>query len=656
MTAFLILCCKLPTNSILLIFYQQFQVTVIMNPLKINSGSILCLLGILLLLLFSCQNSKTVDPEFRSMDTLYQQIDEARKIDTLGYKKIIQLYWSGINKSDKEVEWLITRLNNSNIVQNDSDFLASFNLFKSWFHFSRGRDSLGLKYLNKIQTKNIDLRLSKIQQLAQYYYQTGYLDSALNYYGLGYGISREEDNRPWMLNFANNLGTVYFDLRNFEIASSYFKEALAILQKRKAKIPPLLLNNIITCALVDSDGKEAMELYEKHKNDFVSQNPYELAIFQINRAHLFWKKNELDSFKYYLDQIKIDKGLSTSVGYMKDYHYCFYYAATGNKEQFFNLFIKHKPSILNHPAGHMPQWSELILYAKSKGIDAISLAEIRQMYLKLKPSDPITYRAALEELLTVLTIGNESAQWKIKSLTSELQLKKQSSLSFQNDLRQQIQIHTLLSENEQISLKLDLRNAENNFYLAFSIFAWIGVMLVTVVFFMAQKNRKIQFQKLNLELENIRTVNQGNYSKQQIADRVLSVNRATHKKLNYLAQKLRQTKFAKDPEIIEIRSELNSISELETDIFNEMNQIKSSDNILYLAEDFKSILSMNQTEQAVLAFILEGHKVKEIAVLMSVSEQHVRNTKSKVFKMLSEDVGHNVSTEELLSYKNRNFI
>jgi len=627
-----------------------------MDPFKFTSGSKLCLLGILLLQLFSCQNSKNVEPEFRSMDTLYQQIDEARNVDTLGYKKIIQLYWSGINNSDKEVEWLIAKLNNSNIVQNDSDFLASFNLFKSWYHFSRGRDSLGLKYLNKINTQNIDVRLSKIQQLALYYYQVGKLDSAMNFYGLGYGIAREEDNRPWMFNFANNLGTVNFDLRNFEIASSYFKEALSLLQKKSAQIPAMLLNNLITCALVDSDGKEALDLYEKHKKSFVPRNNYELAIFQINRAHIFWKMDELDSFKYYLDRIKIDQETGTNIEYMRDYHNCYYYAATGNRQQFFNLFLKHKPSIFDYPSGHLPQWTELILYAKSKGIETISLSEIRELYSKLKPSDPITYKSSLEELLTVFTVGNESAQWKIKSLTTELQLKKKSSLSFQNDLKQQIQIHTLLSENEQISLKLDLRNAENNFYLAFSIFAWVGVMLVTVVFFMAQKNRKIQFQKLNLELENIRTVNQGNYSKQQIADRVLSVNRATHKKLNYLAQKLRQTKFAKDPEIIEIRSELNSISELETDIFNEMNQIKSSDNILYLAEDFKSILSMNQTEQAVLAFILEGHKVKEIAVLMSVSEQHVRNTKSKVFKMLSEDVGHNVTAEDLLSYKTRNSI
>ncbi len=438
-----------------------------MNPFKSLPGSILCLLGIFLFQFYSCQNSKNVEPEFRSMDTLIQKIDEARKVDTLGYKQIIKLYWNGVNKSDREVEWFIAKMNNSNMVQNDSDLLASFNLFKSWYHFSRGRDSLGLKYLNKIETQIIDVRLSKIQQLAQYNYQIGRLDSALRYYGLGYGIAREEDNRPWMLNFANNLGTVYFDLRNFEIASSYFKEALNILQKRKAKIPPLLLNNIITCALVDSDGKEAMELYEKHRNDFVSQNPYELAIFQINRAHIFWKKNELDSFKYYLDQIKLEKGLVSSIESMKDYHYCFYYAATGNREQFLNLFFKHKPNILGYPSGHIPLWTELILYAKSKGIETINLREVREMYSKLKPGDPITYKASLEELLTVFTVGDESAQWKIKSLTTELQLKKLSSLSFQNDLRQQIQIHTLISENEQINLKLDLRNAENNYYLHF---------------------------------------------------------------------------------------------------------------------------------------------------------------------------------------------
>ncbi len=99
-----------------------------MNPFKSLPGSILCLLGISLLQFYSCQNSKNVEPEFRSMDTLIQKIDEARKVDTLGYKQIIKLYWNGVNKSDREVEWFIAKMNNSNMVQNDSDLLASFNL------------------------------------------------------------------------------------------------------------------------------------------------------------------------------------------------------------------------------------------------------------------------------------------------------------------------------------------------------------------------------------------------------------------------------------------------------------------------------------------------------------------------------------------------
>ncbi len=604
----------------------------------------------------SCGKSEKVPTELKTVDSIYTKIEEAYDVDSLGYKRIITLYWKGVSRSDKEVEWLISKLNSSEHIQNDTDFLASVNLLKTWYHMSRGRDSLGMTYLEKIRTQNLDIKLSKIQQIAQNHYQYGNLDSAISYYSMGYGLAKEYESKPWMLNFSNNLGTVYFDLRNFALASNYFKEALEIIQKLKSKTPPMLLNNIITCALVGNNGKEAYELYEKYKNDFVPSNAYELSIFQINRAHIYWKKNELDSFKYYLDQIEINKQSHISIETIRDYHYCFYYAELGNRDKFNELFLKNKKILLENPQGYMAQWGELIIFAKSRGIESLSVSDIKNMYAQLKDSDPLSYRAILEQLLTVYTTGSESAQWKIKSLTTELQLKNQSTLSFQNDLKQQVQIHTLLSENEQIKLKLDLKNAENYFYMAFSIFAWVGIILITLVLFMVRKNRRIQFQKLNLELENIRTVNQGNLAKQQIADRVLGVNRAAHKKLNFLAQKLRQSKFAKDPEIIEIRNELNSLSELETDILNEMNQIKSSDNILYLAEDFKSILSMNQTEQAVLAFILDGHKVKEIAVLMSVSEQHVRNTKSKVFKMLSEEVGRTVTSEDLQVYKSKDRI
>jgi DNA-binding CsgD family transcriptional regulator len=623
---------------------------------NIVNTPILWLSLIIVLITGSCKQSEEVAPEFRTMDTIWHKIVDAKDIDSLGYKNILSSYWTAVMKSDKEVEWLINRMENSDKVLEDSDFTASLNLLKSWYHFSRGRDSLGLKYLNKINSNNIHLRLSKIQQQAQYYYGSNILDSALSYYNTGYIIAKEEENPFWLLNYANNIGTVYFDLRNFEMASEYFKEALSIAHSKRIKAPPMLLNNIVTCALVDSDGKEALQFYEQHKSEFQSVNPYEKAVFQVNRAHIYWKLQNLDSFKYYLDQVNLKGNIPIALGMMHDYHYGFYYAAVGDITGFNGIIQKYKQQILANPTGFLPQWTELMVFAKQKGINSLTVAEIRNLYGNLKPNDLLTLKLSLEILLSAFTSGAESAQWKIKALTTELQLKSQKALSFQQDLKQQVKIHSLVNENEQINLKLNLRNVENKFYLAFSIFAWVGILLLTIVFYMAQKNRRFQFQKLNLELENIRTINQSNYSKQQIADRVLSVNRATHKKLNYLVQKLRNSKFAKDPEIIEIRGELNSISELETDLVNEMSQIKTSDNILYLAEKFKSILSMNQTEQSVLGYIIEGHKVKEIAILMSISEQHVRNTKSKVFKMLSEDIGTTVSTQDLQVFRNKEAI
>jgi DNA-binding CsgD family transcriptional regulator len=171
-------------------------------------------------------------------------------------------------------------------------------------------------------------------------------------------------------------------------------------------------------------------------------------------------------------------------------------------------------------------------------------------------------------------------------------------------------------------------------------------------FVLFQKNKKITIQKLQLEIQNSRNIDEINTTKKQFAERLISANQTINKKLDKLSSKLKNSEFSKNPEILQVRKELDSITQLKGEWNSELQQIESIEDIRYLHEHFQCIQNFNQTEQSLLALIVKGHKVKEIATLMNISEQHVRNTKTKVLKSMSREKGFVVTIDFLGKIQN----
>jgi tRNA(Met) C34 N-acetyltransferase TmcA len=177
------------------------------------------------------------------------------------------------------------------------------------------------------------------------------------------------------------------------------------------------------------------------------------------------------------------------------------------------------------------------------------------------------------------------------------------------------------------------------------------LILLAVGFALYQKNKKITIQKLQLEIQNSRNISEINLNKKQFAERLISANQAVNKRLEKISSKLKNSQFGKNPEIVQARKELDAITELKGEWSLEMQQIQTIDDISFLLDHFKCIQNFNQTEQSLLAYLLNGHKIKEIAALMSLSEQHVRNTKTKVLKALSSEKKIDVTLEFLAGLK-----
>jgi hypothetical protein len=596
------------------------------------------------LLSFTCKNPNALGTEYQSVDSIWHQINDALdEPDSIAFRFIIKYLYEAKSKSDREVQWLTAKLTNSNNSKSNHLLSASL-LLEGWHLLDQNLMEEAIIKFNAINSDQIDLKLSGLQAQAFYYYVNNQNDSALNLYLKSYYIAKTEQNNPWIIQSANNVGTLYFDQNQFGLASKYFSEAMTLSQAAKVEIP-MLLNNIITCALVGSDGHEAYQLYQKFSPKFKPSSEYEKAIYDLNLIHIFWKKQEYDSFKIHLDKINVDS-LGPSIIAMKDKNELFYMALKRDFKGFSQTFEKYKLQIRENPDMHLLNWAPLIEFAAEKGYLGFTIPELKYFYT-LK-SDNQRFHKTLSTLIYQLVKDpNEKIFWKSKSLEDELKLKEFESSSFQNELRNQLKIHELTSENDIMKQNYLIQSTRNKWILTLFIGTLMVLLLALFSFLLYKKNKQIAIQKLQLEIQNNRSLYELSLNKKQFAERLINANNSVNDKLHKISQKLKSSHVGKDPEIIQIRREINSITHLNTHLDDEMNQIKSIDDVHYLSHYLNCIKDFNQTEMQLLFYFINQHKVKEIAVLTSLSEQHIRNTKSKILKHIQQEMGRSISFEEL---------
>ena len=605
--------------------------------------------------LFGCQQNNSVPETFKSADSTWKKVEHALEVDSIGYKGIPTYLYGVRTKSIEEINWIASKMEAHPDWRDNDNLKNAAALMRTWHYFEKNQDSLALLELNSINTYQIDLQLSAIQEKALYFHFNNFVDSARALFTKSYQIAKAQENHHWILQSANNAGTIYYDLEEYKIASEYFTEALKSASVLKVKVP-MLFNNIITCSLVNAKPEEALSAYNKYKHIFKPTNDYERSIYDLNKIHLFWGTNQIDSFKYYLDHLNI-----TNLGELfetkRDLHYLFYYSLTNDISRFSVLFSKYRKQLFDNPNEFLIQWCALLAYAQSKGMPIFNYQELSQLYNNPSIAANKKLKSNLSHLLYQNRKGTaEGDKWRIKHLNTELDIQSSEALTFQNNLKNQLEMNELYNENYKIKLKLELESSEKTVYAITLIGTILVLILGGVSFIFFQKNRKNAIQKLQLELKNNRSINEINQNKKQFAERLISTNQIINKKLAKIASKLKQSNFGKDPEIIQIRRELEGITEIKDDWSNELNQIKAIDGIKFLLDYFQSVQLFNQTEQTLLAYFINGHKVKEIATLMNLSEQHVRNTKTKVLKALSQEHQTEVSIEQLIELKEKGLI
>lgn len=605
------------------------------------------------LFIFSCgQKQKPVnDVNLKSVDSLWLKIKEAKVNEKEGFKKVIVLYWSALSKKPAEIEYLFQLIESESKLTNDPDWINSLYLLKSWYASTHIRVEEAEQYLNKMHTENLELNLSRIQQFGFIYYSRNELDTVLYFYKEGYQIAKNANQKNWLLNYSNNLGTVYYDLRELELASKYFKEALSYAQEIKVKVP-MLYNNIITCALGMKGNEEAYELYEKYKSEFISTLPYEIAIYDLNHVNILINKNQYKEAEAVLGKIDTTT-LDENLRLMYDVQLVYLAYLQKNVQSFEKLFLKYKQQIFENPEKLLPNWSNILIETHKLGIKSFEISELVKLYNQQNVQSKIRLKNYVAEILEEFAnTPQDKSKWKIIALSTKIEIDNIHDGNFQNDMFLNFKLSVLTLENDKIKYQVELKEIENKQYIWAFIGAVLVIVFIVILLLFYLKNRKIEIEKLRLEILNSRTLNENNKNKRVFADRLISSNQAMAKKLTSIIKNIQKSQFAKDPEIIQIKRELTLLTEIEEGLYQEMDQLKATDVLMFISDKFQCINDMNHTEKTVLGYLLNGQKIKDIAGLMSISEQHARNTKTRVLKMMSQESDSTVTIEDLMLLRN----
>ena len=172
--------------------------------------------------LVGCQQNNSVPEPFKSADSTWKKVEHALEVDSIGYKGIPTYLYEVRTKSIEEINWIASKMEAHPDWGDNDNLKTAVSLMRTWYYFEKHQDSLALLELNSINTNQIDLQLSAIQEKALYFHFNNFIDSARALFTKSFQIAKAQKNHYWILQSANNAGTSYYDLKEYHIASEYF--------------------------------------------------------------------------------------------------------------------------------------------------------------------------------------------------------------------------------------------------------------------------------------------------------------------------------------------------------------------------------------------------------------------------------------------------
>lgn len=477
-------------------------------------------------------------------------------------------------------------------------------------------------------------------------YMESRIDSAIYVLDNTLNFSIKEKDTFYRQTILINLGSAYYDVGFYGAASSCFSEA-SLFSFPTLEYKQVLYTNLLASLNSERKFKEVIKIAKQNPALFSmsSGRPDMTQLFRLNYiSALLSSKYEVSEVKRQIDSVEnyaIDDQLKSFYLFMKGR----YFRTINDLASFKKLYLDNLTFLYNNQPKSVLDHAEGIQFGLSRDLFTVDFNEFYKEYAQITPSE--TNYLLLSNYADIFNAIKkqqgklaEARSWEQESDKFLLKMSKVSDELRNSNIQQEMEkakIRRLLDEQKY---QIEKAAIKGNWLLALSVV--FGALLISTALFLYQFNinRKKQLSILELESElkekELELLKQ-NQEKQQ---NTVFTSKIILSKIDELIVKIRNSNLSSNPTMVDIKVELERLKDVELPF--ETENIEQSDifeKYQYLTEKFPSLADINSTTYKILVLSILDNAPKDIANLLNLNTQYVRNVRSKLKKELSEELG-----------------
>lgn len=496
------------------------------------------------------------------------------------------------------------------------------------------------KYLNSADDINT---MMAYQFAGNYYYLNGEIDSARSEFVNGYKFSREKGDSAMMYNFALNSGTTYFDLQLNAMAKYYFSEAY-VLGSKKGKVSLMLVNNLVATLISENKYSEAIKLCEDNQTNWMKDSLNNAStLLKLNYSYLLNQQDEPKRAEMILKSVNVKN--------IPNIHLPYFYSNLLESlldqqkiTQFKSVIDTLSPFIYQNQPRSIVEMKSCLIDAIDLKLLSLSLDSLTSTYHNRLRHASDHYSAAvycevIAHLLRNKGDAGTAKQWESWDINHQLDLSQvKDSLQMQDIANEiaQVELNYKLSSKQRL---LESNSMQYKVILIgfFSALIIVGILIFTLRLVLRNRKKRIQIYELEKLMQESEI--SALQKERELKEKTITLAKSVLQQVSKLSERIKSSSFAKDPDAIFLRQDLERLSEISSLISgsNTENDVVYSD-FDNLFEKIPSLKALNQTERKILILTVIGSKPKEIGSVLNLNDQYIRNVKSKIKKMLPEEL------------------
>jgi tetratricopeptide (TPR) repeat protein len=474
------------------------------------------------------------------------------------------------------------------------------------------------------------------------------IDSAISALQNALNFSIKEKDTFYRQTILINLGSAYYDVGFYGASSNCFSQA-ALFSFPTVEYKQVLFTNLLASLNSERKYKEVIKIV-KQNLDLMSSATGRRDMAQLYRLNyvsaLLASNYDISEVKIQLDSIE-----SYEIGdHLKNFYLFMkgrYLRTVKDLQGFKKLYTDNLTFIYNSQPKSILDNVEGLKFGLSQGLFTVSFNEFHKEYVKITPSE--TNYLLLANYADIFSSikkseGNiaESKSWEQVSDKFMLKMSQVSDELQNSNIQKEMEKVRILQILDQQKYQIEKAEIKGNWLLALSVV--FGALLISTALFLYQFNinRKKQLSILELESELKEKELEMLKQNQERQQNTVFTSKLILTKIDELILKIKNSNLSNNPTMVDIKIELERLKGVE--LPHEGETIEESDifeNYQYLSEKFPSLTEMNSTSYKILVLSILDNAPKDIANLLNLNMQYVRNVRSKLKKELSEEMGEN---------------